>query len=392
MGSVNIELANGGLGGTLQTEDGIVGMVMTGGIDDAGYVLGTPILVTGLAAVAAEGISTSGNNFAMRQLTDFYKTAGDGAQLYLMLVPNSQTVVDMADITNDEGAKKLLDYAQGKIKVLGLMTDDSATGTPAISDALNIEVYNALSELESLHEHYYNLQQPLRAIVGGTSYTGVAGDLAQLNENEYNRSAVLIGDTKGAEEDCAAALGMLMGSIAKHPVQRKVSRVKNGAVRTTTAFVGAIAVGGVGADVDVIAGKGFITWKQYSNVSGFYWSGDPMATLTTSDYKSLVNGRVIDKAHRLAYLTFVREVDDEVLINTDGTLDAGYCKYLERIITNQINNTMTANAEISSVSCYVNPAQNILSTEELAIVLGIIPVGYATVINVTLGFRNPALE
>ncbi len=389
MGSVNIELANGGLGGTLQTEDGIVGMVMTGGIDDAGYVLGTPILVTGLAAVVAAGISASGNNFALRQLTDFYKTAGDGAQLYLMLVPNSQTVVDMADITNANGAKKLLDYAQGKIKVLGIMSNDGEVTVTAVTDGLNADVYDAITELESLHDHYYDLQQPLRVVVGGTSYTGVAGDLQAINSMVSPRTAVLIGNTSAG---LGAALGMLMGSIAKHPVQRKVSRVKNGPVRTTEAYVGTVAVGAVGADVDVIAGNGFITWKQFSNVSGYYWSGDPTAAEATNDYSMLVRGRVIDKAHRLAYLTFVQEVDDEVLINTDGTLDAGYCKHLERIITNQINNTMTANAEISSVSCYVNPAQNVLSTNEIAIVLGIIPVGYATEINITLGFRNPANE
>jgi hypothetical protein len=389
MGSVNIELANGGLGGTLQTEDGIVGMVMTGGIDDAGYVLGTPILVTGLAGVAAEGISTSGNNFAMRQLTDFYKTAGDGAQLYLMLVPNSLTVADMADEVNENGAKKLLDYAQGKIKVLGIMTDETAIDTPVIEDGFNVDTFDGLENLQGLCEAYTLLQQPLRGVIGVGSYTGISGDLADLTGFSYNRVAALIGDTKNSE---CAALGLLMGSIAKHPVMRKVSRVKNGAVRTTTAYVGSVAVGDVGADVDVIASKGFITWKQYSNVSGFYWSGDPMATVTTDDYAFMVRGRVIDKAHRLAYLTFVQEVDDEVLINTDGTLDAGYCKHLERIITNQINNTMTANAEISSVQTYVNPAQNVLSTNRVAIVLGVIPVGYATVINVTLGFRNPANE
>jgi hypothetical protein len=57
---------------------------------------------------------------------------------------------------------------------------------------------------------------------------------------------------------------------------------------------------------------------------------------------------------------------------------------------NQINNTMTANREISSVTCFIDPAQNILSTNRLNVVLRIIPVGYATNIEISLGFANPA--
>jgi hypothetical protein len=116
-----------------------------------------------------------------------------------------------------------------------------------------------------------------------------------------------------------------------------------------------------------------------------------MCTATTDDYSMLARGRVIDKAHILAYTTFVQVVDDEVPVNTDGTLDAGFCKWLSQQIVNQVNNTMTANKEISSISCYIDPAQNILSTNQLSVVLNIVPVGYATNIEVVLGFSNPSI-
>ncbi len=112
---------------------------------------------------------------------------------------------------------------------------------------------------------------------------------------------------------------------------------------------------------------------------------------TTDDYSFLARGRVIDKAHILAYTTFVQEVDDEVPVNADGTLDAGFCKWLSQQIINQINNTMTANKEISAVNCFIDPAQNILSTNELNVVLKLTPVGYATDIEINLGFANPGL-
>src|SRR3954462_2823491 len=120
MGSVNITLANGQLGATLQTNDGIAGKVLTG-VTEGIYTAGTPILITSMADVATAGITATGNAFAIKQLKEFYDQAGTGAQLFLMLVPATMTVAQMADNTNPNGAKKLLDYAAGKIKVLGLL-------------------------------------------------------------------------------------------------------------------------------------------------------------------------------------------------------------------------------------------------------------------------------
>ena len=72
-------------------------------------------------------------------------------------------------------------------------------------------------------------------------------------------------------------------------------------------------------------------------------------------------------------------------------LEAGYCKYLEQAIINQISGIMVANREISDVACFVDPQQNVLSSNKVKIVLRITPVGYATTIEVALGFYNPAL-
>jgi hypothetical protein len=52
---------------------------------------------------------------------------------------------------------------------------------------------------------------------------------------------------------------------------------------------------------------------------------------------------------------------------------------------------MTANREVSGVSCLVDPNQNVISTSKVNVVLKIRPVGYASDIEVSLGFDNPAL-
>ncbi|MES2701864.1 MAG: DUF2586 family protein [Bacteroidota bacterium] len=393
MGSVNIRLANGQLGATLQTNDGITGLVVTGISESGGYTAGTPILVTSLADVTTAGITVTNNPFAIRQLQEFYNQAGSGAQLYLLLVPPTMTVAQMADNLNDNGVRKLLDYAAGKIKVIGLLSDDEAIadagGTITIADALNADVQEAVDKMVVTAAAYYDRQTPFRAIVGGSSYTGVAGDLAdQATGTTNNRTAILIGDTVSGKGAC---IGLLLGVISAIPVQRKISRVRTGALTNTAAYVSTTAVEAPSANTAVIAQGGYITFTTYPNVSGYFFSGDPMCTATSDDYGMLARGRVVDKAHILAYTTFVQEVDDEVPVNTDGTLDAGFCKWLSQQIVNQVNNTMTANKEISSVSCFIDPAQNILSTSQLNVVLKIVPVGYATEIEISLGFDNPAV-
>ncbi len=389
MGGVNITLANGQLGQTIQTNDGICGMVLTGAVDGTGdYVLGTPVLITSAASLESVGITTDGNEFAVRHVEDFYSMAGAGAQLYLMLVADTMTVESMADVTNANGAKKLLDYAAGRIKLLAVMSDDDAV-TTVVANALNGDVYDAVTKMEVLAQHFVSQQMPFRAIIGGTSYTGVPANLSDLTTRSDNRSAVLVGDTQSGK---GAAIGLLLGTLASIPVQRKASRVATGALPVTAAYLSTAAVEAVPYDEPIITGKGFITWKTYPHKSGYFWSGDHTATADTDDYNLLCRGRIIDKAHILAYKTFVDVVDDEVPVDPgSGKMAAGYCRALEQAIENQINNTMTTNREISSITAFVDPEQNVLSTGIVAVNLGIVPVGYSSVIEVTLGFVNPAL-
>ena len=91
----------------------------------------------------------------------------------------------------------------------------------------------------------------------------------------------------------------------------------------------------------------------------------------------------------MTYRTYTDEVNDEVVINTDGTLSAAYVKSLQSKIETVLNQSMTAEGEISSAKCYIDETQNVLSTNKVEVTISILPVGYAKEINVKLGFANP---
>ena len=392
-GGVRITLNNGGLGGTLQTNDGIAGLVITGVSEGGGYTLGSTILLTGMTSVATAGITVGNNPYAYRHLTEFYNEAGDGAQLYFMMVADTQTIAMICDKTNADGAIKLVRYGAGAIKVIGCITDDVAVNGVTeitITNGINADCYTAAANLKSMLNDFAAAQQPLRGLIGATSYNGIPGDLVdETDGTSNNRVGFVIGDTQVYDATyTSAAIGLALGTKASLPVQRKISRVANGQLSNINCFLATVPLITGNNDVAVISGRGFITFTTYAGKAGFYWEGDPMLTATTDDYKSLTNGCVIDKAQIVTYATYINEVDDEIPLNTDGsgTMVSTYIAFLQQLIIDAINSNMTVNKNISGVSCFIDPAQNVVEQGGVNIVLTITPVGYDTNIVVNLGF------
>jgi hypothetical protein len=333
------------------------------------------------------------NPYAIRHLQEFYNEAPVGSPLYVMLVATTLTVKDMADKTNSAGAIKLLNYAQGAIKVIAVLADDkainTASGTITITNGMNADVYTAAANMKALINVFVAAENPLRGIIGGTSYAGTAASLTAINGGTTNnRVAIVMGDTQSYDATyTSAAVGLCLGRIAAIPVQRKISRVKDGALSNAAAYLNTVALTLADGDMATIAGKGYITFTMYPNLSGFFWSGDPTATATTDDYAMLARGRIIDKAHRLAYARLVQEVDDEVpAIPGTGVIEPGFAANLSNAVEATINQNMTVFNNCTGSKCFVDPTQNVVSSNVVNAALTIYGVGYSTTINLKLGF------
>lgn len=395
MGGVTINLSNGGLGGTVQTDDGVVGLVITGVSEEGGYTLGTPILLTGMASVALAGITQGNNPYAFRHLTEFYNQALDGAELYFMMVADTQSIAMICDQSNADGAIALLNYGAGNIKVIGCITNDVAVNGVTeitITNGLNADCYTAAANLKIMLNQFTANQMPCRGLIGGTSYNGTASDLVdETAGTSNNRAGMIIGDTQVWNATyTSAAMGLCLGSIAALPVQRKISRVKNGPLTNQNCYLGTVPLINGNPDVTTISGRGYITFTTYVKLSGFYWQGDPMLTAPTDDYLTLSNGRVADKAQVITYGVYIQEVDDEIPLNTDGsgTMVATYAAYLQQAIIDEINTEMVTTGNIIGFACYINPLQDVVTQGGTDIVETMTPVGYDGQINVLLGFQQ----
>lgn len=300
------------------------------------------------------------------------------------------TVTNMCDLTNSNGAIKLLNYAGGAIKVLGCMSDDTLVTVASITAGINPSCYTAIVKMQALATQFQAAQKPFRGIIGATSYDGTVGSLTAINSGTTNnRVQMLLGDIEaptGYSGGTAACLGFELGLLAVLPVQRKISRVKNGPLSgVTEAYVGTETVEAAGGDIATIAGKGFVTIQTKPQSSGYFFTGDPMCTATSDDYASMVNGRVIDKAQIIAYQVFMQDEDDEVPVAPDGTIDPSYAASLQNSIDKAFKTNLVANNNASGATSVVPLGQNVVGTGNVAITLSVQPESYATNIDITLG-------
>jgi hypothetical protein len=393
---VYIEILNGALGSVPGTDDGVAGLILSGVAVTGKIALNEPKQIFSLAEAEALGLDeaydTTNTTDVWEQIVNFYDRAGKGSQLWIMLVAKTVKMGDALDKTIATNAVKLLNTANGAIRILGIGRVPDTGYTPVITTGLDADVWDAVTKGQALAEEFAAKIQPVRIVISGRAWTGVAGDLLNLKTREDNRVGVsLAGMGEGNKN---ANIGLLLGRLASIPVQRNIGRVKgDGNLDLSAAYLtdGATLESHTDA-LESIHNKGYIIYRRFTGKAGYYFNDDPTATADTDDYVSIARGRVIDKALVLTYTTYVEEVNDEVAINSDGTLSAAYVKSLQGKVENVINQAMTANGEISSVQCVIDPKQNILSTNKLLIDLRIVPVGYAKEIRVTLGFRNPALN
>jgi hypothetical protein len=384
---VAITLGNGNLGASVATDDGVAGLVLTG-VATASLPLGTPKLIFSLNDAQGFGILATGSNAsAHRHIREFYDMAGEGAELYIMTVADTVTLTQMADLTNANGALKLLDAAQGRIRLLGLTRTPASSYIPGLLDGLDKDSLDAITKAQQLALSYGTQYKPVRVLIEGRKLdTTNLAVLKDLRTYTANHAGIVIGSTIN---DGSASVGLVLGRAASIPVQRNIGRVKDGALPILAAYVNTAKAEDLTSG-DLLHDKGYIFLRTFVGRSGYYLNDDPMCAPVTDDYSQLALGRVIDKATIVAYQTYVEELNDEITIDANGKISVPVIKYLQNKIESAVNLAMVD--EISSFSAYIDANQNVLSTGKLTVKAAIVPMGYTKTIEVLLGFTNPALQ
>lgn len=394
---VTVIIGNGGLGGVEALKDGIAGLIVSGDANPSvGWPLGTPKQFFSIDEVKDAGLDsaydTTNTTNAYAQIADFYKVAGDGAELWVLVAPKTETMEDICDAASTNAfAKELLDAAGGSIRLLGVCRVPDAAYEGTTVAGVDDDVIAALTNLEALADSQATAMAPFVGIVEGRDYKGNTGTIVDLKGKGFNRvSAVICGGGSATAIDFAksAAVGLLLGRLASIPVQRKAGRVKDGSIPVVAGYFtdGTKVTRGV---ADALDTKGWIVMYPIVGRSGVYWGNDNTCAAATDDYSTITNRRVVDKAMLIAYDTYVEELMDDIEVDpTTGFMDPAIVKGYQGKIDNAIALSMPG--EISGASSYIDPKQNVLSTGKVVIKLSIVPKGYTKTIEVNLGLVNPA--
>ena len=391
---VKIVFENGVLGSVVPSDDGVAGLACSAVAVPGKLQLAAPYLLrraNDLADLGVDAETTGVNAFLYKTVKEFYDEAGNGSELWLMCFAQSEKQSDIVDPAKNN-AKSLVAAAGGRLRTLAVAYKPAAGYAPTIADGVDGDLFVALAKAQALAEQATEERfAPLVVLLEARHWNGNAAALKNLAEYERNRVAVVLGDT--APSTAGAAVGLLLGRIARIPVQRHVGRVRDGAVKSLTAFVGDKKP--ELADVETVNDRGYVTFRTFTGKAGYFFADDNLATEADDDYRSLARRRTIDKAYRIAYETLLEFLLDELPTTVSGSLAPAMTKSWEAEVEAAIVNRMTAEGNLGAdpddptdkgVKCRIDAEQNVVATGKVEVALKVKPYGYAKYIDVSLGF------
>lgn len=399
---VLITIGAGGLGRIEATEDGTAGIIVSGVAVAGKFALGDVLEVQSLQQAIDLGIDSAydlaNTVLAYQHISDFYDEAAVGTTLFVMVVADTVTMAEMALKTNQH-AKKLLAEANGAINILVITRVADAGYVPSYTDEMEDDVLACITNAQALavEEAAAPYHRPVQVIIEGRNFQGNATASHDLRALAADRVSVVLGQSTGEAAQHARAAnyafaGYVAGRLSSIPVQRNIGRVKSG--QLSKQDIG-LSNGAALSTFDelkqgTLHDHGYILAWQHAGLAGYFFSDDPTCVAITSDFASIGRGRVMDKAARITRGVLLNELLDDVEMNADtGRLEVSVIKGIQGSVETNIAAQMTSTGEISGASVYIDPDQNVLSTDKIAVELKLVPKGIARNITALIEFQNP---
>lgn len=380
---IAFNIAQNGLGLEGDGVQKVPGFLITGSSVVDGIQIGESHQVFSLTEVEDLGISEANNPFAYKHLKAFYAEAGEGAELWFMLVSDATTYAQMAD-TNETLLKKLIQDAAGAIRIVGLLK--KSPGTETIAEGLDDDVKAGVIAAQALADEFAAIYMPFAVVISGNSFSGVVADLFDYKTGEYPRVALLLANDDGAPE---ASIGLALGRIARIPTQRSIARVKDGSAIDLQAFLtDGSKVEDFMASWEAIHAKAYIFLRTFSGRSGYFFTDDPTLVDAKNDFSSLARVLVMDEAVLIANDTLTEELSDEIPVDDNGKIHPAIIKSWQGNIENQINALMVSEEKLNGVEAFIDANQDILTNNQFVVTLRLQPVGYAKEIEVNIGYTT----
>ena len=177
------------------------------------------------------------------------------------------------------------------------------------------------------------------------------------------------------------------------PLQRRAGRVRDGAYSTIAVNPGSDPSDGfvyhderVNPGLNAARIGSAMTWPKKD--AGFYQCQEPLLSAPGSQFVEVAIGNVLDAACDIAYAAGVEEVSDDLIVQSNGTLDPVELNTLQGSIQNALSQGLVQTPLVSEVTATVSPTANVLSTGIIPITVSVVPKAYANSISETISLSN----
>lgn len=324
----------------------------------------------------ADQAKQEAKNVLYYHITEFFRMNPEGV-LYVMVKTDTLAATDITALQT---------FAGGNISQVGVFN----TTMLEIAD-----VQAACTALEEAH-------RPLSVVL---TFNG--GSFADLNALK-NSTAALAADGMcnvsllvGCDADTTlqAALGdfafygcvgACIGAISKAHVHESIAWVGNFplGLKAPALFTGNLIRNIATSDLEALNGNRCIFPVIHAGDADNYFNDSHTLDVDSSDYAYIENVRTIDKACRgirgklLPWLNSPLRVDP-----SNGQLESGMVSFLETTAGEALEEMEKA-GEISGYKVEIDPAQNVLATSALEIVIKKVPVGVMRKVTVKIGYTT----
>lgn len=348
----------------------------------------SPIVVTIAGAIAGTITQFTGgvaSKFALwyYQISEFFRMQPQGIfYVGFFAVPGSYTFTEITTVQN---------FSTGSLRRIGVWKDN--TGSYSSAD---------LTLIDAVCKANDTIHKPLSAFyaadLSGTADISTIADLSTLTANKVMDVIGMDGGghgyflflTTGKSVPC---IGAQLGISAFVKVSESIAwiakcNMSNGAELETLAFANGQLLSSSAISDSLLSSlndKRHVFLKKFVGQSGSYFNDSHCAIAANSDYAQLENNLTIDKAIRGIYSSILPSLNGPLQLNSDGTLSETTTAYLESQAGVNLDQ-MVRDSELSDYSVTINPAQLVLSTSKIVVVVELLINGVARQIEIPIGF------
>ena len=370
---VNVNVTNGNLLKEISATDCVPGLIVT---VKTSSLVAKVLKVYSLADAEKAGITQQAEPFAHALLDEYYTELGGTKLLYVMGTDSSTTMEIALKSTEANGVMKLIHAAGGDITMIAVAREASS-GYNAGTAFLDKDVKAAVTIAKATGEALQKANTPVRFLIEGIIANETADNDFDPNTATNSFACVVLG---GTNSDGHASVGLALARAAKYGSHVKLGAGSNGALTATQMYIGATPLEEF-AGLETLHDAGFLTFMTRPGAAGYYFGRDN--TCANDDFRILVHGRIIDRAQRIAAQAYLPFIEESVKMTSDGSIEPADAKHIETTLDQALRTYM--GEQISDCEVVVPAKQDVINTSTVNIQVKVLPLGYATWIEVSLG-------